>query len=145
MIPTGLRLFVGGLELWCYIQTHWLASSFRLQAFGVLLLVYWIVGALWCLRDRGSPASRHDTYLPDEPTKKSKNPLGNPPSFFALLYEQQLPIGSSGKGQFQRRYVVFPSKQANGFLQRAVGAALKEPTPRARPSTDRDADLFARE
>ena len=109
MIPTGLRLFVGGLELWFYIQTHWLASSFRLQAFGVLLLVYWIVGALWCLRDRGSPASRHDTYLPDEPTKKSKNPLGNPPSFFALLYmSSSFASEAAEKGDFRGGTPCFP-------------------------------------
>ena len=51
--PTGVSLFLGGLELWFYMQIHWLSSGFRLQAFGILLLVYWILGALWCLRDRG--------------------------------------------------------------------------------------------
>jgi hypothetical protein len=51
--PSGPGLFVGGLELWFYAQVHWFSSSFRLQAVGVAVLVYWILGALWCMGDRG--------------------------------------------------------------------------------------------
>jgi hypothetical protein len=51
--PTGASPFIGGLELWFYVQVHWFSGSFRLQAFGVVLLVYWILGAMWYTRDRG--------------------------------------------------------------------------------------------
>jgi hypothetical protein len=47
----GPRLFVAGLELWYLAQVHWFSSSFRLQALGVTLLAYWILVALWCMRD----------------------------------------------------------------------------------------------
>jgi hypothetical protein len=51
--PSGLNLFFGGLELWIYAQVWFFSGSFRLQAFGFVLLAYWILGALWCTRDRG--------------------------------------------------------------------------------------------
>jgi hypothetical protein len=50
--PTGACLFVGGLEGWYQAQIYWFSGSFRWQALGVLLLIYWILGALWCMRDR---------------------------------------------------------------------------------------------
>ena len=49
--------FVAGLELWYYAQFHWFSGNFRLQALGVVLLVYWILGALFRMRDRvGEPS-----------------------------------------------------------------------------------------
>jgi hypothetical protein len=51
--PSGVKLFIGGPELWIYAQVWFFSSSFRLQAFGFVLLAYWILGALWCTRDRG--------------------------------------------------------------------------------------------
>ena len=46
MLPLGLRVFVIGLELWYHLQTYWFHGNFRLQALGVLLLVYWALGCL---------------------------------------------------------------------------------------------------
>ena len=46
----GPSLFIGGFELWCYIQLHWFSGSFRLQALGVVLLIYWILGGLFMTR-----------------------------------------------------------------------------------------------
>ena len=46
MFPLGLRVFVIGLELWYHLQTHWFRDSFRLQATGVVLLLYWVLGCL---------------------------------------------------------------------------------------------------
>jgi hypothetical protein len=46
IVPMGLRVFVIGLDLWYYLQTHWFSGSFRLQAVGVVLLLYWVLGCL---------------------------------------------------------------------------------------------------
>ena len=46
MVPIGLRVFVIGLELWYHLQTYWFSGNFRLQALGVLLLLYWALGCL---------------------------------------------------------------------------------------------------
>jgi hypothetical protein len=45
-LPFGLRVFVMGLGLWCHLQMHWFSGSFRLQAVGVVLLLYWVLGCL---------------------------------------------------------------------------------------------------
>jgi hypothetical protein len=50
--PSGANLFVAGVELWYAAQIFWFSRSFRWQAFGVVLLIYWILGAMWCARDR---------------------------------------------------------------------------------------------
>jgi hypothetical protein len=44
--PLGLRVLVIGLELWCYLQMHSFSGNFRLQAVGVVLLLYWVLGCL---------------------------------------------------------------------------------------------------
>ena len=49
MPSIGLRVFVIGVELWYYLQTHWFSGSFRLQAMGGVLLVYWVLGCLVAL------------------------------------------------------------------------------------------------
>ena len=54
MLPLGLRVFVIGLELWYHLQTYWFHGNFRLQALGVLLLVYWALGCL-VVFTRGRP------------------------------------------------------------------------------------------
>jgi hypothetical protein len=46
MFPFGRRVFVIGLELWYHLQTHWFSGNFLLQAVGVVLLVYWVLGCL---------------------------------------------------------------------------------------------------
>jgi hypothetical protein len=46
-----MKLFLLGLEFWCYLQFHCFSGSFRLQAVGALLLAYWILGALFMTRD----------------------------------------------------------------------------------------------
>jgi hypothetical protein len=46
IFPTGLRVFVIGLDLWYHLQTHWFSGNFRLQAVGVVLLLYWVLGCL---------------------------------------------------------------------------------------------------
>jgi len=46
IFPKGLRVFVIGLDLWYYLQTHWFSGNFRLQAVGVVLLLYWVLGRL---------------------------------------------------------------------------------------------------
>jgi hypothetical protein len=48
---SGTKLFLLGLELWCYLQFHWFSGSFRLQAVGAVLLAYWILGALFMTRE----------------------------------------------------------------------------------------------
>jgi hypothetical protein len=50
--PCGASVFVAGLDLLFYLQIHWFSGNFRLQALGVVLIVYWILGRLWCTRDR---------------------------------------------------------------------------------------------
>ena len=50
--PRGVSVFVAGLDLLFYLQVHCFSGNFRLQALGVLLIVYWILGGLWCTRDR---------------------------------------------------------------------------------------------
>jgi hypothetical protein len=47
-----VSVFVAGLDLLFYLQVHCFSGNFRLQALGVLLIVYWILGGLWCTRDR---------------------------------------------------------------------------------------------
>ena len=42
----GLRVLVMGVGLWYHLQTHWFGGNFRLQAVGVVLLVYWVLGCL---------------------------------------------------------------------------------------------------
>jgi hypothetical protein len=54
--PSVACVFIGGLELWYHAQIYWFRCSFRWQAFGVLLLIYWVLGALWCTRD---PCVKH--------------------------------------------------------------------------------------
>src|SRR5262249_28926776 len=55
-----------GVELWYAAQIYWFSRSFRWQAFGVVLLIYWILGAMWCVRDRrgesldSGPGADHD-------------------------------------------------------------------------------------
>ena len=46
MSSVGLRVFVVGVDLWYHLQTHWFRGNFRLQAVGVVLLVYWVLGCL---------------------------------------------------------------------------------------------------
>jgi hypothetical protein len=46
MPSIGLRVFVIGVELCYYLQTHWFSGNFRLQAVGGVLLVYWVLGCL---------------------------------------------------------------------------------------------------
>jgi hypothetical protein len=48
---SGTKLFLLGLEFWCYLQFHWFSGNFRLQAVGLLLLSYWILGALFMTRE----------------------------------------------------------------------------------------------
>ena len=48
----GPTVFLAGLELWYYVQFYGFSGSFRLQALGVLLLAYWILGALFMTRTR---------------------------------------------------------------------------------------------
>jgi hypothetical protein len=64
---SGASVFVAGLEVWYYLQLHCFSGKFRLQSLGVVLLVYWILGALFLTRERtigpGRPArvvSDHD-------------------------------------------------------------------------------------
>jgi hypothetical protein len=45
-VPLGLRVFVIGLELWYHLQTYWFRGNFRLQAAGIVLLLYWVLGCL---------------------------------------------------------------------------------------------------
>lgn len=45
-VPIGLRVFVIGLEVWYHLQTQWFSGNFRLQAVGVVLLLYWVLGCL---------------------------------------------------------------------------------------------------
>jgi hypothetical protein len=45
-------VFVAGLELWYYLQFHCFSGSFRLQALGVVLLIYWLLGTLFMMRER---------------------------------------------------------------------------------------------
>ena len=46
----GPSLFLAGLEFWYFAQLHWFSGSFRLQALGVLLLIYWILAGLFMTR-----------------------------------------------------------------------------------------------
>jgi hypothetical protein len=46
MFPIGLRVLVIGVELWYPLQTHWFSGNVRLQAVGVVLLFYWVLGCL---------------------------------------------------------------------------------------------------
>jgi hypothetical protein len=46
IFPIGLRVFVIGLELWYHLQMHWFSGNFRLQAVGIVLLLYWSLGCL---------------------------------------------------------------------------------------------------
>ncbi len=46
MLSMGLRVLVIGVELWYHLQTHWFSGNFRLQAVGVVLLLYWVLGCL---------------------------------------------------------------------------------------------------
>jgi hypothetical protein len=48
----GATVFVAGLELWYCVQVHCFSGNFRLQALGVVLLAYWILGALFMTRER---------------------------------------------------------------------------------------------
>jgi hypothetical protein len=40
------RCFVVGLAVWYHAEFHWFSGNFRLQALGVVLLIYWIFGCL---------------------------------------------------------------------------------------------------
>jgi hypothetical protein len=48
---SGTKLFLLGIEFWCYLQFHWFSGSFRWQAVGAVLLAYWILGALFMTRE----------------------------------------------------------------------------------------------
>jgi hypothetical protein len=62
IVPIGLRVFVIGLELWYQLQTHWFSGNFRLQAVGVVLLLYWVLGCLVVFtREKPKAASRPGT------------------------------------------------------------------------------------
>jgi hypothetical protein len=54
ILPTGLRVFVIGLNVWYHLQTQWFSGNFRLQAVGVVLLLYWVLGCL-VVFTRGRP------------------------------------------------------------------------------------------
>jgi hypothetical protein len=43
---------MAGLGLWYCAQFHWFTGNFRLQAIGIVLLIYWVLGGLFMTRQR---------------------------------------------------------------------------------------------
>jgi hypothetical protein len=37
---------------WYYAQFYWFTGNFRLQAVGIVLLIYWVLGGLFMTRQR---------------------------------------------------------------------------------------------